>query len=67
MKLGKPWVYLAAVASYGILMPIVPGETACLRCIFPQPAEPGSVDTCDTAGVSARCRASSRTWPPPRR
>jgi len=51
VKLGKPWVYLAAVASYGILMPIVPGETACLRCIFPQPAEPGSVDTCDTAGV----------------
>jgi adenylyltransferase/sulfurtransferase len=51
VKLGKPWVYLAAVASYGILMPIVPGETPCLRCIFPEQPEAGSVDTCDTAGV----------------
>lgn len=51
VKLGKPWVYAAAVASYGTLMPIVPGETACLRCIFPEQPEAGSLDTCDTAGV----------------
>jgi molybdopterin/thiamine biosynthesis adenylyltransferase len=51
VKLGTPWVYLAAVASYGVLMPIVPGETACLRCVFPEQPDPGSIDTCDTAGV----------------
>jgi adenylyltransferase/sulfurtransferase len=51
VKLGKPWVYVAAVASYGVLMPIVPGQTACLRCIFPEQPAAGSVDTCDTAGV----------------
>jgi molybdopterin-synthase adenylyltransferase len=51
VKLGKPWIYLAAVASYGLLMPIVPGQTACLRCVFPDDPDPGSVDTCDTAGV----------------
>ena len=51
VKLGKPWVYLAAVASHGVLMPIVPGQTACLRCIFPEQPDPGSIDTCDTAGV----------------
>ena len=51
VKLGKPWVYLAAVASYGVLMPIVPGETACLRCVFAEQPDPGSIDTCDTAGV----------------
>ena len=51
VKLGTPWVYLAAVASYGVLMPIVPGETACLRCVFPAQPDPGSIDTCDTAGV----------------
>jgi adenylyltransferase/sulfurtransferase len=51
VKLGKPWVYAAAVASYGLLMPIVPGETPCLRCVFPDPPPAGSVDTCDTAGV----------------
>lgn len=51
VKLGKPWVYIAAVASYGVLMPVLPGETPCLRCIFPEAPEAGPVDTCDTAGV----------------
>ena len=41
-------------------MPIVPGETACLRCVFPEPAGPASIDTCDTGRrASARCPASS--------
>jgi adenylyltransferase/sulfurtransferase len=53
VKLDKPWIYLAAVASYGILMPIVPGQTACLRCIYPEQPDPGAIDTCDTAGVLA--------------
>jgi adenylyltransferase/sulfurtransferase len=51
VKLGRPWVYAAAVASYGALMPIVPGQTPCLRCVFPEQPEAGAVDTCDTAGV----------------
>ncbi|HYU19335.1 MAG TPA: ThiF family adenylyltransferase [Chloroflexota bacterium] len=51
VKLGRPWVYAAAIASYGVVMPIVPGETSCLRCVFVQPPPTGSVDTCDTAGV----------------
>ncbi|MFB3829104.1 MAG: ThiF family adenylyltransferase [Bryobacteraceae bacterium] len=47
---GVPWVYGAAVGSYGITMPVVPGRTACLRCVYPQP--PGGVQpTCETAGV----------------
>src|SRR4051794_16420897 len=51
VKLGKPWVYAAAIASYGLLMPIIPSQTACLRCIFADPPAAGSIDTCDTAGV----------------
>ncbi|MCC6179893.1 MAG: ThiF family adenylyltransferase [Chloroflexi bacterium] len=51
VKLGKPWVYAAAISSYGVMMPIVPGLTPCLRCIFLQPPAAGSVDTCDVAGV----------------
>jgi adenylyltransferase/sulfurtransferase len=31
-------------------MNIVPGETACLACIFPEPPG-GAVETCDTAGI----------------
>jgi len=47
---GRPWVYGAAVASYGITMSIVPGKTACLRCIYPDPPS-GAQPTCETAGV----------------
>jgi molybdopterin-synthase adenylyltransferase len=54
VKSGTPWIYAAAVASYGLTMVICPGVTACLACLLssdsngsPQPAE----DTCDTVGV----------------
>jgi adenylyltransferase/sulfurtransferase len=47
---GVPWIYGAAVGSYGIAMAVVPLQTACLRCIYPDP--PGGVQpTCETAGV----------------
>jgi len=47
---GIPWVYGAAVASYGITMPVIPGRTACLRCVYPDPPT-GAQPTCETAGV----------------
>jgi len=47
---GIPWIYGAAVGSYGLTMPAIPGRTACLRCVYPEP--PGGVQpTCETAGV----------------
>jgi adenylyltransferase/sulfurtransferase len=46
----RPWIYAAAVASYAVTMNILPGETACLSCIFPAPPQ-GTVETCDTAGI----------------
>jgi len=45
-----PWVYGAAVGSYGATMTIVPGETPCLVCLFPEPPG-GTHPTCDTEGV----------------
>jgi len=50
VKTGKPWVYGAAVASYGLTLPVIPGVTACLACVYPQPPS-GVQPTCDTAGV----------------
>lgn len=47
---ARPWIYGAAVGSYGIAMSVMPGRTACLRCVYPDP--PGGVQpTCETAGV----------------
>jgi adenylyltransferase/sulfurtransferase len=51
LKLGIPWIYGAAVGSYGLTMTIVPGETPCIRCVLEEMPEPGSGPTCDTAGV----------------
>ena len=45
-----PWIYTAAVGSYGVSMNIIPGETACLACIFPDSPR-GVVETCDTSGI----------------
>jgi adenylyltransferase/sulfurtransferase len=45
-----PWIYGAAVGSYGLTMPVIPGRTACLRCVYPDPPS-GAQPTCETAGV----------------
>jgi adenylyltransferase/sulfurtransferase len=45
-----PWVYGAAVGSYGLTMPVLPGRTACLQCVYPTPPS-GAQPTCETAGV----------------
>ncbi len=47
---GIPWIYGAAVGSYGLAMPVIPGATACLRCVYPEPPA-GVQPTCETAGV----------------
>jgi adenylyltransferase/sulfurtransferase len=47
---GVPWIYGAAVGSYGLKMPIVPGKTCCLRCMLPEPPS-GAQATCETSGV----------------
>lgn len=50
-----PWIYGAAVAARGMTFTILPGETACLACLFPDAASDAASDagiaTCDTAGV----------------
>src|SRR5262249_3760236 len=53
LKMRIPWVYGAAVGSYGLTMTVVPGQGPCLRCVLEAMPEPGSGPTCDTAGVIA--------------
>ena len=47
-----PWIYGGAVGSYGLAMPVLPGETPCLACLYPDPPS-GAQPTCETAGVLA--------------
>ena len=51
LRLGVPWIYAAAVASYGVTMTIRPSETACLACLLESRVEQGVVETCDTSGI----------------
>jgi molybdopterin-synthase adenylyltransferase len=58
ISLGIPWIYAAAVGSYGVAMMIRPGETACLACLLETGDDStaavsafGNEETCDTAGV----------------
>ena len=51
VKTGTPWIYAAAVASYGLTFTILPGKTACLACFLDPSAGAGIEETCDTIGV----------------
>lgn len=50
VKNSIPWVYSAAVGSYGVTMNVLPESTACLACIFPESPR-GIVDTCESSGI----------------
>ena len=58
LSLDIPWIYAAAVGSYGVTMTILPGRTACLACLAEADGESALMEapvngeaTCDTAGV----------------
>jgi len=53
VALDVPWIYAAAVGSYGVTLTIRPGHTACLACLLEAEGRvAGSAEeTCDTAGI----------------
>jgi len=50
VKNEMAWIYAAAVGSYAVTMNVLPRETACLACLFPDPPS-GTFATCETAGI----------------
>ena len=51
VKHDIPLIYAGAVGTSGTTTTILPGHTPCLRCLQPFPPDPGTLPTCDTAGV----------------
>jgi len=47
----KPLVEAGVLEFLGQAMTIVPGEGPCYRCVFPEPPPPGSIPSCQEAGV----------------
>lgn len=51
LETGTPWVNGGCVGCHGQVMTILPGQTPCFRCLVEDVPDPGSSETCDTAGV----------------
>jgi adenylyltransferase/sulfurtransferase len=51
LKLSIPYIYGGAISSLGMSMTIIPGQTPCLRCVFPNPPPRMTMPTCETDGV----------------
>jgi molybdopterin-synthase adenylyltransferase len=51
IKENVPWVYASCVSATVVAGLIVPGKTACLRCLHKDLPEPGAIRTCDMIGV----------------
>ncbi len=49
---GRPWVYGACVGTTAAGASFHP-DGPCLRCLFPDPPDPGLLPTCETAGILA--------------
>jgi molybdopterin-synthase adenylyltransferase len=62
VKHGIPWIHAACVGTEGRVMSIIPGQTACLRCVFPTPPDGKELPTCDTAGVLQAAAATAASF-----
>lgn len=51
VKLGKPWVFAGVVGAEAQTMTIVPGRTACLRCVLDSPPPPCLDPDCRSFGA----------------
>jgi len=48
---GRPYSHAGVLGFIGQTMTVVPGRSACYRCLFPEPPPPDDVPTCQAAGV----------------
>ncbi len=51
LKSNIPWIYGGALRTEGMSFVILPGEGPCLRCLFGEPPNPASIQTCEQVGI----------------
>lgn len=51
LTVGRPFVYAGVLGMTGQAMTVVPGRTACLRCLFEEPPDAVEIATCREAGI----------------
>lgn len=62
IKHNVPWVHAGCLGASGQLMTIIPGKTACFRCLVPDLPPAESMPTCDTAGVIGPAIGVLASW-----
>lgn len=48
---GVPWIYGGVLGDSGVTLNVLPDSGPCLRCLMPEPPEPGSFDGPEQLGV----------------
>ncbi|MBK8205777.1 MAG: ThiF family adenylyltransferase [Planctomycetes bacterium] len=61
VRQGIPWVYAGCVGSRATCMPVIPGRSACLRCMLEEQPPTGG-ETCDTTGVIMPAVMQAVAW-----
>ena len=61
LSVGVPWVYAACVGSRAMCMPVLPGRSACLRCMLEDTPAAGG-ESCDSAGIIMPAVLQAVTW-----
>ena len=51
VELGRPFVYGGVLGLAGQAMTVMPGRSACLRCLFEEPPDAAEVTSCREAGI----------------
>jgi len=51
LEAGRPFAYGGVLGMSGQAMTIVPGRSACLRCLFEEPPEQDEIVSCREAGI----------------
>jgi molybdopterin/thiamine biosynthesis adenylyltransferase len=51
VALGRPFIYAGVLGTGGQVMTVLPGHTACLRCLFEEPPAAEESARCRDAGI----------------
>ncbi|RMF44666.1 MAG: thiazole biosynthesis adenylyltransferase ThiF [Planctomycetota bacterium] len=59
---NTPWVHGGCLGASGQILAIVPGKTACFRCLVPDLPPANATETCDSAGVLGPAIGIIASW-----
>jgi adenylyltransferase/sulfurtransferase len=58
----RAWIYGGVVGSEARALLVAPQQSACLRCLFPEPPPAGQLATCDSSGVLGAAVLVAAGW-----